>query len=133
MKRHLPFTIALIPFAILVFATTAFPQAPSKTVTLVIDFGDKESTKRYDKISWREKMTVIDAMNAAKKADKSLTFESRGSGRTTFVTKIGSLKNQGSNGNNWLFRVNKKLGDRSAAIYRIRAGDIIRWEFGEYE
>lgn len=133
MKRPFPLAVVVIPFALVIFATTAYPQAPTKTVVLVIDFGDKESTKRYDKIPWREKMTVIDAMNTAMKMDKSLKFESRGSGRTTFVTKIGDLKNQGSSGNNWLFRVNKKLGDRSAAVYRLKAGDTIRWEFGEYK
>ena len=107
----------------------AAPPKP-QTVLLVIDFGD-QSQKHFTGIVWRQKMTIKDVLQAASKHPRGIRFEHRGKGKTAFLLSIDKLKNEGR-GRNWVYRVNKKLGDRSFAEFTVQPGDTILWTFGKY-
>lgn len=102
-----------------------------QTVSLEIQFKDGKK-KRIEKIPYKEKMTVLDVMNYAKK-NKKMNFLFRGKNDTAFLTSIDGVKNQGSRGDNWIFRVNKKLGRKSFGITQLRADDEVTWTFGKYK
>lgn len=101
------------------------------TVSLEIQFKDGKK-KRIEKIPYKEKMTVLDVMNYAKK-NKKIDFLFRGKKDTAFLTSIDGVKNQGSRGDNWIFRVNKKLGRKSFGITQLGADDEVTWTFGKYK
>ena len=103
-----------------------------QTVIVEIQFGDKRENKTIPEITFTDKMTVLDAMVIAKKSEK-LKFSYRGKGATAFLTEIDGVKNQGSRGDNWIFRVNGKLGKKSFGATTVRAGDKITWTFGKYK
>jgi hypothetical protein len=107
-------------------------DSPQKqqTVLLIIDFGD-QSQKHFTGIPWNKEMTIQDVLQAASKHPRGIRFEHRGKGKTAFLLSIDKLKNEGR-GRNWIFRVNKKLGDRSFADSTVQPGDTILWTFGKY-
>jgi hypothetical protein len=107
-------------------AQDAKPQA----VRLVVDYGDGAQL-HWTALPWREGMTVLDALATAAKHPHGITFETRGSGASTLVTRIGDLKNEG-NGRNWLYSVNGKLANVGAGAYKLSAGDAVLWEFKVY-
>ncbi len=76
-------------------------------------------------------MTVWDAMQAAAKHPRGITVAHRGKGATLMVTQIDDVKNQGD-GLNWIFRLNDEIGERSAGIQSVKAGDTILWRFETY-
>jgi hypothetical protein len=108
------------------------PTTKLRSVELVIDYGDGVQ-KRFLTIPWREKMTVQQAMEYAGKHKRGIKYDVRGKGATALLWKIDDLKNEGMKGLNWIFRVNKKLGDRSFAVSSIEAGDTILWKFDKYK
>lgn len=105
------------------------PPRPS-TIPLVIDYRDGVE-KHFTAIAWKEGLTVLDVLSAAKASPHGITFASTGSGETTFVNQIDDLKNEGARGGrrNWTYEVNGKLADRSAAVYVLKSGDRVRWSF----
>lgn len=112
-------------------AVAGEPVQPKDTVELRIDFGDGFEI-RYKAIPYRNDMTVLDAMKIAERHRHRLSFRSRGSGDTAFVYEINKVANEGARGRNWVFRVNGKLGDRSAGIYHLKSGDKVLWSFERY-
>jgi hypothetical protein len=108
-------------------------QAPQaiKNVSLTINYGDGVE-KRFTAIPWKSEMTVLDVLEAARKHPRGIRFKYRGSGQRAFLFQIDDVTNEGK-GDNWIFRVNKKLAEQSFAITRVNAGDVILWEFGEYK
>ncbi len=107
--------------------------AATKTVQLVIDFGDG-GQKRFPALAWREGMTVIDALEAAKGIPHGVKYETHGSGEATLVTQIDDVVNQAgaAGAKNWLFYVNDKLGKSSSAVASIQPGDVVLWKFEPY-
>jgi len=105
-------------------------QAP-KTVRLVIAYGDGAEL-HFTALPWKAEMTVLDALEAAKRHPHGITFTQRGRGTTAMITQIGNLANQG-NGKNWLYSVNDKTAEVGAGAYELADGDRILWEFKEYE
>ena len=105
-----------------------------RTVELAIDYGDGVQ-KRFDDIPWRESMTVLDVLQAARLHPHGISFTLRGSGETLMVTRLDDLANQGgaASDRNWIFRVNGRLGDESCALVRVQPGDTVLWKFGAYE
>ncbi len=73
--------------------------------------------------------TVLMTLERAQQMGE-LKYESIGSGETTFVKAIDGITNEGSDGKNWIYRVNGKLGDKSAGIYTVAPGDRISWSWG---
>ncbi len=100
---------------------------PAATVRMVIDYGDGVE-KHFTALAWQAEMTVLDALQAAKRHPRGIVFEHRGSGATTLLTKIDDVENEGR-GRNWLFRVNDELGDRSCGIFVLKQGDAVLWKF----
>lgn len=98
---------------------------------LTIDYGDGVQ-KRFTKIPWKGGMTILDAMQAAERHKRGIKYVVHGTGPTTLLTRIDDLKNEGGSGLNWIFRVNKKLGDSSFAVVKLKPGDDILWKFDEY-
>lgn len=79
---------------------------------------------------WTAGMTVFDAISALSPA---VAVESTGQGEALFVKSIAGQANLGSAGDNWIYRVNGKLGDCSCGICEVQAGDEVVWSFGKYE
>jgi hypothetical protein len=50
------------------------------------------------------------------------------------ITQIDDVGNQGAGGSqrNWIYRVNDQVGQRSAGICPVAAGDTILWRFETY-
>lgn len=101
-----------------------------RTISLTVDYGDGVQ-KVFPRLPWRQKMTVLQALQAAKKHRRGITFAYKGAGETGFLTQIDDLKNEGR-GANWIFRVNNQLGDKSFAAFQLNAGDAVLWKFGDY-
>jgi Domain of unknown function (DUF4430) len=104
--------------------------AASPVVQLTIDYGDG-CEKHFTRIAWREGMTVLDALEAARKHPRGIRFEHRGAGETAFVSQIDELKNQGQ-GKNWLYHVNGKGGTKSCGLQVVAKDDRILWKFATY-
>lgn len=106
------------------------PSNAAQTVQFTIDYGDG-GQKRFTGLAWRDGMTVLDVLEAAKSHPHGFTFTSRGSGEATIVTKIDDLANQdGAEGaKNWLFYVNDRLADKSCGVATVKPGDSILWKF----
>lgn len=100
------------------------------TVTLEVDFGsDTKRSKSIDVVCSPDS-TVIQSLERAREM-KKLKFESRGVGETLFLSSIDGVKNEGSGGKNWIYRVNGELGDKSAGIFEVNPNDRITWSFGD--
>lgn len=54
-------------------------------------------------------------------------------GETAFVTAIAGVVNEKSAGDNWVYRVNGKLGSVGSGVADLSDGDRITWSFGKYE
>ena len=113
-------------------ATANEPPKTTRTAKLTIDYGDGVQ-KQFTSLAWREGMTVLDLLNAAKRHRRGITFRYRGSDSIALLTKIDDLKNQGGRGENWIYRVNGKLGNRSFSTKKISPSDHVLWKFGKYE
>lgn len=107
-------------------------EVKTKTVELTIRFNGKSKDIELDAVQWNEGMTVLSMMTQLKK-EKKLSFKHRGKGITAFLTEIGGIKNSGSGGDNWIFRVNSKLGKKSFGATKLSSGDKVNWSFGKYD
>lgn len=128
-RRWLAIVVASVAFSSLGAQSVAAEDV--KVVRLVIDYNDGVE-KHFNAIVWKSGMTVLDAMLAAKKHPRGISFEHKGKGATVLLTKIDEVANEGR-GRNWLYRVNGKPGDRSIGIFELKAGDAILWKFDKYQ
>ena len=99
------------------------------TVTLEVEYGSEKRMKSIPVVCSPDS-TVLLSLERAQNL-KKLKFESRGSGETAFISEIDGVKNEGASGKNWIYRVNDKLGDKSAGVFEVNPGDTISWSFGE--
>lgn len=108
-------------------------EPKAATVRLVVDYGDGVE-KHFTRIAWKPGMTVLDAMEQAKRSKRGITFDYRGRGETAFIMKIDDLKNEGGGreSGNWSFSVNDELAEKSFGIYEPKKGDVIVWKFGPF-
>lgn len=104
-------------------------QTP-KTVRLVVDYGDGVE-KHFTSVTWKQGMTVLDAMEFAKKSPHGIRFEYKGRGETALLTQIDDLKNEGGGRKkkNWIYYVNDKAADKSFAARKLESSDVVRWKF----
>lgn len=131
--------VLLLPLAAVCIAAGSTPQrdgqarqqSKPKIVRVVIDYGDGVE-KHFTRIPWKEDLTVLDAMNAAKAWPHGIEFRYTGRGATAFLTQIDDVKNAGADGKNWLFRVNGKLAMKSFGVQALEAGDRVTWSFQEF-
>ncbi len=121
-------------------ATVATPgvaldePAQATTVRLVIDYGDGVE-KHFTSVPWKQGMTVLDAMEHARKSPHGIQFKHKGRGETALLTRIDDLTNEGGGRNkkNWIFWVNDKAAVKSFGIRRLEKGDVVRWKFTTYK
>jgi len=112
---------------VVAFAGLAAAQdAPS--VRLTIDYGDGVQ-KTFSALEWTEKMTVLDALQAAEKHPRGIKVKHTGAGETVFVTAIDDVANEGRGGRNWRYTVSDHPARTSAGIAELKAGDTILWRF----
>jgi len=109
-------------------------QPAPKTIRLIVDYGDGVE-KHFTAIAHKKEMTVLDALNAAKASPHGITFDSKGRGQYTLVTKIDDLKNAGGGQGqrNWLCWVNDKPLEKSIAITELKLDDVVRWKFALFD
>ena len=124
------FCLAMMALTCLAVGPQLVAADQTDAIRLVIDYNDGVE-KHFTAIAWKSGMTVMDAMLAAKKHPRGISFEYKGKGATTLLTKIDDLKNEGR-GRNWLYRVNDKPADRSMGILELKAGDTVLWKFDKY-
>jgi uncharacterized protein DUF4430 len=110
-------------------AAAADEPATEKTVKLTIDYGDGVQ-KVFAALPWKEKLTVLAALEAAAKHPRGIKLAHQGTGERILITAIDDLKNEGR-GRNWLYEVNGKLADRSAGVFELAAGDAVLWRFAK--
>jgi len=123
--------VALLFCAIGCDSTKELPaelQRDIGTVTLEVDFGGDKRSKSIDVVCSPDS-TVLQSLERAREM-KKLKFDSRGVGETVFISAIDGMKNEGSGGKNWIYKVNGELGDKSAGIYEVNPGDRVTWSFG---
>lgn len=111
-------------------SAAADEPATEKTVKLTIDYGDGVQ-KVFAALPWKEKLTVLAALEAAAKHPRGIKLAHQGTGERILITAIDDLKNEGR-GRNWLYEVNGKLADKSAGVYELSAGDAVLWRFAKY-
>jgi hypothetical protein len=129
-RRTILATLVILAIASVSEGQRAQARLAPKIVRLVIDYGDGVQ-KHFTQLDWKEGMTVLDAMRAAREHPRGIAFDSRGKRATLFIFKIDGLENE-TQGKGWLYKVNDKLADRSCGIYELEAGDAVLWTFEEY-
>ena len=108
-------------------------ESEHKFVKLTVDYADGFQ-KRFTNVSWSEGMTVLDVMSQAKRHKRGrLNFKHRGNAATVLLFQIDDVANQGGGRRNWIFYVNRRKGDRSIAISKLKPGDEVLWRFETYQ
>lgn len=105
----------------------------SRHVLLIVDYGDGVQ-KHFTRLVWNERATVFSMMEGAMKHRRGIEVKYRGQGATLLVTEIDGLKGEpaGAGSRNWIYRVNGQIGQRSAGITPVKAGDTVLWSFETY-
>ena len=126
--------LGAVATALLAGVSIARAELKPSTVRLVVDYGDGVET-HYKAIAWRDGMTVLDVLAAAKKHARPLAYSQRGSGRGALITQIGGLANEGGGATdkNWMYTVNGKAPEIGAGEQTVRPEDVILWKFQVYE
>ncbi|MCH7751799.1 MAG: hypothetical protein IH898_06550 [Planctomycetes bacterium] len=107
---------------------TLSDEPQGSTVALEIDFGNG-AKKQFAALPWRTGMTVADLMGQASKFRPGIEFDQHGEGASGLLTAIDGLKNEGSGGRNWRYRVDDRYGEVSFCLQPIEPGMRVLWEF----
>lgn len=120
----------------ILFATGCRPSEPTQvarpkiTVPMSIDFRSSLPVIEVA-VELEEGRSVLEALLMAGR-QKGFLVEYTGKGETAFVAGIDQVTNLGADGDNWVYRVNDQLGDCSAGVRALKAGDKVNWTFGKY-
>lgn len=98
------------------------------TVALEIDFGNGAKWQ-FAALPWRAGMTVAQLMEEARKFRPGIEFTQHGEGASGLLIAIDGLKNKGSGGRNWRYRVDDRFGEVSFCLQPIEPGMRVLWEF----
>lgn len=109
--------------------TSDDPKREIGTVDLVVDFGEEKEPVEVSAVC-SEDSTVLSVLERAHNM-KKLDLKFRGKGETAFVESIDGIGNQGAGGKNWIYRVNGKMGDKSAGLFEVDPGDKVSWNYGK--
>lgn len=111
-------------------AAAAEASAAEQAVKVVVDFADGVEW-HFTAVPWTEGMTVMDTLEAAPKGPRGLSYKSRGSGETAFVTEIAGIANEVGTGRkrNWIYKVNDELAKRGAGVVTVKPGDVVKWTY----
>jgi hypothetical protein len=102
----------------------------SGQVQVLIDFNGHAENKQFP-MTWKTGLTAFGCLESLQVEGK-LKVESRGTGSQTLLTAIDGLENRWSAGDNWIYLVNDRLGDRSSRVFELNSGDRVVWRFGKY-
>lgn len=111
---------------------TPLPAPAGEQVALTIDFGNG-ARREFDALPWREGMTVGDAMAAAREFQPAIAYTQRGTAAGAFLTSLEGVANEGSDGRNWLYRVDDLPGESSFAVHPLAPGQRVLWIFDRGE
>ena len=109
-------------------------EPTSKTDEITIDVCIAFQGGRDDvaqKLTLSVPATALDALRETAKRN-NIEVQTKGTGETAFVISVGGVENLGSKGDNWTYRVNDQLGDRSSGVFKVQNGDKVTWQFGKY-
>jgi hypothetical protein len=112
---------------VLSLAGVVFGQEAS-SVRLTIDYGDGVQ-KTFAMLTWKDKMTVFDALKAAEQHSRGIRVSHTGIGETVFITAIDDRENEGAGERNWRYTVNDQPARYSAGVAELKAGDTVVWRF----
>lgn len=107
------------------------PAIDGKPIEIQIDFNGRGTNKQFH-VEWSPDLTVFGCLEKLQ-ADGQLAVARRGTGDQTLLTSIDGLENLWAAGDNWIYYVNDRMGDRSSAVYALAPGDVVVWRFGKYE
>jgi hypothetical protein len=48
------------------------------------------------------------------------------------LSSLDGVANEGASGDNWIYRIDGKLGRESFGSARLNSGGRVQWTFGEY-
>ena len=99
-------------------------------VTVVIDFNGRGENKEME-MACESDSTVFSILEQLQRAQR-LRISHSGSGESVFISEIDGVANEQAAGDNWTYRVNDELGDRSCGVFPVKSGDQILWRFGSY-
>lgn len=97
------------------------------TVSLEFNFGGQQPDKQVDAVCSPNSTVLLSLERAQQTGD--LAFKSTGSGETSFVHSIDGLDNE-TDGQCWIYKLNDRLGDKSAGIQKVKPGDVVTWSYG---
>jgi len=100
------------------------------SVQLEIDFRSQRKIVSV-KVPCASDSTVLSVLQRAK-ASGDIEFLFTGRAASAFVNSIGGVENQAGEGDNWVYRVNGELGDRSCGEFLVKPDDHVLWVFGKY-
>ncbi len=85
-------------------------EANAVTVQLEIDFTGKQI--KSDRIKFLRPKQPSTNYWRPQKVGEGSNVQATGSGATMFVKSISGVQNRGAAGDNWVFQVNDRVGDR---------------------
>ena len=107
----------------------AVPASLGK-VTVTISFhSDRDDIEAT--VPCFDNSTAFSVLEQAAK-ENEFKVDSAGKGETRFVKAIAGVVNLRSEGDNWIYKVNDQLGDKSSGLYPVKPDDRIEWSFGKY-
>ncbi len=104
---------------------------PAIDVKLTIDYGSLAAAKSLA-ASVPGQSTVLELMEMLQRRG-DLAFAYRGSGAQAFLLSIDGVDNGGAGADNWIFRIDEKLGNASFGAVRLHDGARVAWTLGEYQ
>ncbi|MCH8840762.1 MAG: hypothetical protein IH831_08835 [Planctomycetes bacterium] len=107
---------------------TPSDEPHGSTVALEIDFGNGAKWQ-FAALPWQAGMTVAQLMEVAREFRPGIEFDQQGEGAGGLLTAIDGLKNEGSGGRNWRYRVDDHNGEVSFCLQPIEPGMRVLWEF----
>ena len=104
---------------------------PANDVAVTIDFGGRAENKSLT-AQVPTDATVLDALLDLQRR-QLLQVEYRGRGAQAFLISIDGVANGGGRDDNWVFRINGKLGNASCGVVTLPDGATLNWTRGRYQ
>ena len=74
-------------------------------------------------------MTVADVLEEARTFRPGIRFTQQGAGASGFLSSLEGVSNEGSQGRNWRFLVDGRLGETSFCLAKVEPGSSVLWEY----
>lgn len=105
-------------------------QIESKTVSVMLDFGDG-NVKTFTGVDLqKEQANVFDVLNTLSIDNKiMLAYKDYGGDLGVFIQSIDSVPGEGTNDKWWQFWVNNVYSTSGVSSYYVNSGDVIEFKF----